>query len=79
MSELNPENKVVKAAHGQWHKIAALIMFKCGINKLDIKDKDVDDFNKIWANIAIQDSKGYTEVFLLTQKETDDILKKDKN
>ncbi len=76
MNELNPNNPVARAAHGEWHKIAALIMHKLGVKHVEIKMEDVDALNASAANIAISDEKGYMEVFLMTKEESAAALKK---
>ena len=76
MSALNPNNPVARASFGNWHKIAALIMHKLGVNHLEIKNEDVNALNATGKNIGIADDKGFIEVFLLTPEETDDMIKR---
>lgn len=76
--ELNPNNPVSRAASGQWHKIAALVMHKLGVNHVEIRTEDADALTARGVNIGISDEKGYMEVFLLTPAETEAMLKKHK-
>ncbi len=73
---LNPNNPVARASFDNWHKIAALIMHKCGVKHLELKSEDIDALNASCANIGIADDKGYIEIFLLTPEETAKALKK---
>jgi hypothetical protein len=76
--ELNPNNPVARAANGQWHKIAALIMHKLGVNHVEIREEDAEALAAKGLNIGIADDKGYMEVFLLTSEQTKAMLKKHK-
>lgn len=44
MTELNPNNRVTQAAHGQWHAICALLMAKFGTDVVEITQADVEAF-----------------------------------
>ncbi len=69
--ELNPNHKVVRQARDQWHKIAALIMLKCGKTELQLT---MDDVNKVAAgnvNIVL-DARGEREIGVLTVRIVDD-------
>ena len=44
--EINPSNPVVAAARDNWHKIAAMIMWKTGLKEVVITDEDIDEMNK---------------------------------
>ena len=69
--ELNPNNKVVRQAHDNWHKIAALIMVKLGLKELPIT---IDDVNRIAAgniNIVL-DARGESETGVMTVRIVDD-------
>ena len=74
--ELNPNNPVTRAASGQWHKVAALVMHKLGVKHVEIRMEDVDALTSKGLNIGISDDKGYMEVFLMTPAETEAALKK---
>jgi len=76
--ELNPNNPVARAASGQWHKIAALIMHKLGVTHVEIRAEDSDALTAKGLNIGIADDKGYMEIFLLTPEQTKAMLKKHK-
>lgn len=76
MSALNPNNPVARASFGNWHKLAALIMHKLGINHIELKNEDVEALNATGKNIGISDNKGYIEIFLLTPEETKAALRK---
>jgi hypothetical protein len=79
--ELNPNHKVVRQGHDQWHKIAALIMVKLGLSELQLT---LDDVNKIATgnvNIVL-DARGERETGILTvrivdDKTADDLVRKE--
>lgn len=69
--ELNPNHKVVRQAHDNWHKIAALIMLKLNLTELQITP---DDLKKIAAgnvNIVL-DARGERKTGCLTVRIIDD-------
>lgn len=67
---LNPNHRVVEAARGQWHKIAALIMVKLGITELEVTMTDV---LKILNNVNIVlDARGEKETGALKIRIVDD-------
>lgn len=69
--ELNPNHKVVRQARDEWHKIAALIMVKLGLNELQLT---MDDVNKLAAgnvNIVL-DARGERETGIMTVRIVDD-------
>lgn len=56
MSELNPEHPTTISLHDQWHKIAAIILFKTGKLEETITSEDIDALNASgYANIAMQE------------------------
>lgn len=67
--ELNPNNPVVRAARGHWHKIAALIMHKTGVDHIEILPVDVDAMNARGVDITISDSNERITVRLVTHEE----------
>lgn len=42
--ELNPNNPVVQEFRGQWDKIAAILMWKFRVNKVQITLEDIERF-----------------------------------
>lgn len=40
--ELNPNNPVVREISDQWHKLAAIVMNKLGVQELEILAGDID-------------------------------------
>ncbi len=69
--ELNPNHQVVRQAHDQWHKIAALIMLK--LEKTELK-LTMDDVKKLAAgnvNIVL-DARGSSITNTLTVRIVDD-------
>ncbi len=46
MPELNPNHGVTAEMRHQWYKIAALLMFKLGANKVEITSNDIEKFNR---------------------------------
>ena len=65
MSEMNPNHPVVRQAHDNWHKIAALIMVKMGVTKLEILPEDIDKLLKGNINIVL-DARGESATGKLT-------------
>jgi hypothetical protein len=51
--ELNPNHKVVRQAHDNWHKIAALILVKLGLTELQLTMEDVDKISHGNVNIVL--------------------------
>lgn len=58
--ELNPNHKVVRQAHSQWHKIAALIMVKLDLKELQFTMDDVNELALGNINIML-DARGESE------------------
>lgn len=69
--ELNPNHKVVIQARDQWHKIAALIMVKLGLNELQITPDDVKKIGAGNVNIVL-DARGESRTGILTVRIVDD-------
>ncbi len=69
--ELNPNNKTTQQVRGEWHKIAALIMFKTGFSELNFTMQDIYDFTSGQRNIVI-DSRKESELGVLTIRIVDD-------
>lgn len=51
--ELNPNHQVVRQAHEQWHKVAALIMVALGRTELHITMADVEKIAAGNVNIVL--------------------------
>jgi hypothetical protein len=69
--ELNPTNPVVMQAHGQWHKIAAMIMVKLGVTELQIDHEDVLKVAQGNVNIVL-DARGERANGFITIRIVDD-------
>lgn len=69
--ELNPNHKVVRQAHDQWHKIAALIMVKLGLKELQLTMNDVNKIAAGNVNIVL-DARGERETGIFTVRIVDD-------
>ena len=69
--ELNPNNKVVRQARDQWHKIAALIMVSQGLTEVKVGMKDVAKLAAGNINIVL-DARGESETGCLTIRIVDD-------
>lgn len=69
--ELNPNHAVTRAAHDQWHKIAALILVKLGIKEVKIGREDVDKLTAGNVNIVL-DARKETETGFMTIRIVDD-------
>lgn len=63
--ELNANHPVVKQAHDNWHKIAALIMVKLGLTELEITKDDVLKLAAGDINIML-DARGESKTGKLT-------------
>ena len=75
MDELNPNHPALIGAHDHWHKIAALLMLKFGVNETAISPEELERFNGMDINIAIRfdDAKGI-ELFIIPDSETAKIM-----
>jgi hypothetical protein len=69
--ELNPNHQVVRQAHSQWHKIAALIMVKLGLSELKLTPDDVAKITKGNVNIVL-DARDESKTGALTVRIVDD-------
>lgn len=69
--ELNPNHKVLRQAHEQWDKIAALIMVKLGVKELQLTIADVNKIAGGNVNIVL-DARGERETGILTVRIVDD-------
>lgn len=69
--EINPNHKVVRQAHDQWHKIAALIMVKLGKTELELTMADVNKIAAGNVNIVL-DARGERETGILRVRIVDD-------
>jgi hypothetical protein len=69
--ELNPNHKVVRQAHDQWHKIAAMIMVKLGKTELQFTMDDVQKIAGGNVNIVL-DARGESVTGILTVRIVDD-------
>ncbi len=69
--ELNPTNPVTLRAHGEWHKIAALIMVKFGLDEVKITPDDIAKLVAGNVNIVL-DARGERETGCLTLRIVDD-------
>lgn len=79
--ELNPNHKVVRQAHNQWHKIAAMIMVKIGKSELEFTIDDVNKIAKGNVNIVL-DARGESEtgklrVLIVDDKTADDLARRE--
>lgn len=54
--ELNPNNPMTKAARDHWHAIAALVMRKAGLTRVEITLEDIAAANAQETNITIRDT-----------------------
>ena len=73
MDELNPNHPALIGAHDHWHKIAALLMLKFGVNETTISTEELARFSEMDINIAIRfdDAKGI-ELFIIPDSEVGD-------
>jgi len=69
--ELNPNHPVVREAHDNWHKIAALLMVKMGLTEIRIYPDDVYKMAKGNINIVL-DARNEREKGFLTIRIVDD-------
>jgi len=77
--ELNPDNPIVKQTHGQWHKIAAMIMVKLGVTELQIDHEDVLKVAQGNVNIVLdargESAKGYITIRIVDDKTAHELAK----
>ena len=67
--EFNPNHPVVKAAHDNWHKIAAFIMWKLRVKVLSFSIADIDAMAKEDMVIVLHDHNDSLEVKLMPRLE----------
>lgn len=79
--ELNPNHKVVRQAHSQWHKIAAMIMVKLGKSELEFTIDDVNKIAKGNVNIVLdargESKTGKLRVLIVDDKTADDLARRE--
>lgn len=69
--ELNPNNKAVRQARDQWHKIAALIMVSQNLKEVSVTMADVDKLAGGNVNIVL-DARGEATTGILKIRIVDD-------
>ncbi len=57
--ELNPLHPTTRAAHGNWHKIAALIMLHHGETEVNITKADIEKLAQGNVNIILDGRKEF--------------------
>jgi hypothetical protein len=41
MTELNPNHPVTRQVHDHWHKVAAILMMRLGVDSYEVTEEDV--------------------------------------
>lgn len=78
MSELNPNHPVTKELHEQWHKLCAIVMYKCGLKQVDITSEDIDSMmNSGLANITMKPSGNVLKLALVSDAEAERLARKE--
>ncbi len=64
--ELNPKHPVTTQMRSEWHKIAAILLFKSGATSCTISVADIEEFSKSGiANIVIKPVRDVLHVALV--------------
>lgn len=78
MSEKNPNHAMTQAISGQWHKIAALLIRKLGVDHVVISEHDVamlsSSSNK---NITVKELDDGIHLRLVDDKRAAELIKKE--
>lgn len=75
MSEANPENSATRAAHDQWHKIAALLMQKLGTTHTVITVPEIQQLAEDgMCNVVIQELQDGIHLRLVDEAEAQLLL-----
>ena len=70
MKEINPNHPVTKILHDNWHKIAAMLLFKQGVGTVvEITLEDIVRLDKMNLCIVVKDKDNKLTVFLVDSEE----------
>ena len=68
--ELNPKHPVTNEMRDQWHKIAAILMYKFKQVSVEITDKEIEEFmNCGTTNIVIKPKDRVLKIWLVDDKQ----------
>lgn len=75
--ERNPNHPVTRAVREEWHKVAALLMFKFGVTDVTITLADIENWTKFdRMNIVLHEHRDSLEVRLVTDAEATQLAAK---
>lgn len=79
MNEINPHNELVKQAHDNWYKIAAIIIHKFKLPEVIITHDDIVSFTKDCPDCAIlmHDKKDGIHLMLITDEQARKLAKEE--
>jgi hypothetical protein len=71
MEEFNPNHPVTMAVHDNWHKVAAMILWKClGRNaRLVVSLKDIATISEMDLNIVLHEHLDALEIYFVSTEE----------
>ena len=75
--ELNPNHPTTIAMRDQWHKIAALMMLKFGVKKVEFTEADIEKFSRASLNIAVGEFGGVLQVWLVGDAEAESLARQE--
>lgn len=77
MREGNPNHPVTRELREEWHKVAALILFVLGKEKIEITVEDIERFNEAdKANIVAAPTGSVLRIYLVGDSEAARLVKK---
>lgn len=84
MNELNPNHPVTKELHNQWHKLAAIILHKLGMQTIDISIADIAAFENSYQNngggaIVAEPKDDVIHITLVSMNEAEQLAQKEQN
>lgn len=71
MTELNPNHPVTAAVHDHWHKLCGVLLYKYGLDVVEILPADLEGFADYLegGGVAIQETNGRLYVRLVVGAE----------
>lgn len=69
MTELNPNHPVTRQVHDHWHKVAAILMMRLGVDSYEITEEDVQRLGDNQRGVVADLRGGRFVVRLVTMEE----------
>lgn len=75
--ELNPNHPVTREVHDHWHKIAAILMMRLGVDALEITEDDVRELGDSDRSIVADARGGKFVVRMMGRMEAERLARKE--